>query len=80
MCSEVIYDALAAGQGLITIRDSDDLARQLLRLVADRAESKRLGLNALAVVETNRGALDRLVDGIAEQLPADLSSIVTGPG
>jgi 3-deoxy-D-manno-octulosonic-acid transferase len=71
---EVIYDALAAGQGLITTRDSDELARQLLRLVADRAEATRLGLNALAVVETNRGALDRVVAGIAEQLPAGLPS------
>ncbi|QIB65402.1 lipid IV(A) 3-deoxy-D-manno-octulosonic acid transferase [Kineobactrum salinum] len=77
---EVIYEALAAGQGLITIRDSDELARQLLRLFADRAELTRLGLNAQAVVEANRGALDRVVAGIAEQLPADLGGTVTGPG
>ena len=65
---ETIYGQLEAGEALTRVTDSASLAAELERLFADPDLRRRLGANALAVVEANRGALNRVVEGIVERV------------
>ncbi|MDX1757534.1 MAG: lipid IV(A) 3-deoxy-D-manno-octulosonic acid transferase [Marinobacter sp.] len=61
---ETIYGQLADGEGVFITEDCQQLAARLNSLIGDPALADRAGNNALAVVEANRGALARVVDGI----------------
>lgn len=61
---ETIYNGLRARDGVYITPGSDDLATHLHELIIDREAANRAGANALAVVEANRGALERVVEGI----------------
>ncbi|WP_203143867.1 lipid IV(A) 3-deoxy-D-manno-octulosonic acid transferase [Marinobacter mangrovi] len=63
-----IYERLESGAGLVRVQDSSELADALGRGFADSDYRQQLGTNALAVVDANRGALKRVVDGIVEKL------------
>lgn len=67
-----VYDQLEGGEGVVRIRDDADLAGEICRLLADPQQAAQVGQSALAVVDANRGALDRVVDGILSRLgPAE---------
>ncbi|WP_372965614.1 lipid IV(A) 3-deoxy-D-manno-octulosonic acid transferase [Marinobacter sp.] len=65
---ETIYDRLVADQGVQIVQGGADLARAVSHLMADPEECKAYGKRALAVVNKNRGALDKVVDGIIERV------------
>ncbi len=65
---ETIYNRLNAGHGLYLTPSSDALADCVMALMADPDSAKRAGDNALAVVNANRGALEKVVDGIVERV------------
>ncbi|MBE0485842.1 lipid IV(A) 3-deoxy-D-manno-octulosonic acid transferase [Marinobacter sp.] len=65
---ETIYERLLADQGVQLVEGADDLARDVGRLFADKTECMAYGARALAVVDKNRGALDRVVEGVIERL------------
>lgn len=65
---ETIYSRLDAGAGLYITPSSEELARSVLHLIADRAAAADAGGNALAVVNANRGALEKVVDGILQRI------------
>ncbi|NWO04350.1 MAG: lipid IV(A) 3-deoxy-D-manno-octulosonic acid transferase [Alteromonadaceae bacterium] len=65
---ETVYAHLRAGDGVATVQGSEDLGRTVARLMASREERQALGEQALAVVNKNRGALDKVVEGIIERL------------
>ncbi|MFL6373281.1 MAG: 3-deoxy-D-manno-octulosonic acid transferase [Pyrinomonadaceae bacterium] len=47
---------------------SEDLAAALIKLLSDRAGRQSLGQNALAVMESNRGAVERTIEYLAPLL------------
>ena len=65
---ETVYEHLRAGDGVAMVQDSEELGRTVARLMAAQEERKALGERALAVVNKNRGALDKVVAGIIERL------------
>lgn len=65
---ETIYSRLNAGEGLYITPSSDALATCVMQLIADRMAAEKIGRNALAVVDANRGALEKVVDGIVERV------------
>jgi len=65
---ETIYDRLDSGQGLFITDSAESLARCVVHLFSDRASAQKAGHNALAVVNANRGALEKVVDGIVERV------------
>ena len=65
---ETIYSRLDAGEGLYITPSAESLARIVVHLIADKASAQRAGSNALAVVNANRGALEKVVDGIVERV------------
>ncbi|WP_372927315.1 lipid IV(A) 3-deoxy-D-manno-octulosonic acid transferase [Marinobacter sp.] len=65
---ETIYNRLDAGKGLYITLSSDALASCVSQLVSDKAAADQVGRNALAVVNANRGALEKVVDGIVERV------------
>ncbi len=65
---ETIYNRLDVGEGLYITPSSEALARCVTQLIADKAVAGRVGRNALAVVNANRGALEKVVDGIVERV------------
>ncbi|KAA6184368.1 3-deoxy-D-manno-octulosonic acid transferase [Thiohalocapsa marina] len=52
---------LLARQAAMQVADADALAQALTRLLGDAAERARIGENGRRAVESNRGALDRLI-------------------
>lgn len=69
---ETVYRQLEEGHGLVRVADSAGLGEAVLRLFSDPGEASSLGEAALAVVEANRGALNRVVEGVLERLaPVD---------
>jgi len=52
----------------ITINDSEELAKELVRLLSDNELRARIGESARAMVEENAGATDKIVDCIDEFL------------
>lgn len=65
---ETIYQRLLDDSGVKLVKDSDDLADHIIRLFSDETERQIIGARALAVVERNRGALDKVVDGIVARV------------
>ncbi|MDX1552043.1 MAG: lipid IV(A) 3-deoxy-D-manno-octulosonic acid transferase [Marinobacter sp.] len=65
---ETIYNRLEAGAGLYITPSSEALAQCVLQLIADKPAAENAGRNALAVVNANRGALEKVVDGIVERI------------
>lgn len=65
---ETIYNRLDAGKGLYITPSSDALASCVSQLVSDKVAADQVGRNALAVVNANRGALEKVVDGIVERV------------
>ncbi|MFL1466400.1 lipid IV(A) 3-deoxy-D-manno-octulosonic acid transferase [Marinobacter sp. DUT-3] len=65
---ETIYNRLNAGHGLYLTPSTDALADCVMALLADPDSAKRTGDSALAVVNANRGALEKVVDGIVERV------------
>jgi len=65
---ETIYQHLLAGQGVQLVMNAAMLGQAVSQLMSDKASCKAYGARALAVVNKNRGALDRVVDGIVERL------------
>ncbi|WP_323751856.1 lipid IV(A) 3-deoxy-D-manno-octulosonic acid transferase [Marinobacter sp.] len=65
---ETIYERLVADEGVQIVDGSDDLATAIIHLMTDSVECKAYGERALAVVNNNRGALDKVVEGIIERV------------
>jgi len=65
---ETIYQRLLDDQGVQLVEDADALARAISSLMNDPKDLKAYGERALAVVNKNRGALDKVVEGITERL------------
>ncbi|MDO3723219.1 lipid IV(A) 3-deoxy-D-manno-octulosonic acid transferase [Marinobacter sp. chi1] len=65
---ETIYQRLQEDQGVTMVSGASELAQHLVDLVGDPEARRASGERALAVVEKNRGALDRVVSGIIERL------------
>jgi 3-deoxy-D-manno-octulosonic-acid transferase len=65
---ETIYNQLSTGQGCFRTPSAQALAECVTELFEDREAASRSGQNALAVVNANRGALERVVDGIVERV------------
>jgi 3-deoxy-D-manno-octulosonic-acid transferase len=65
---ETIYNQLDAGKGFFQTPTSDLLAVRVIALFDEPEQAARVGQNALAVVNANRGALERVVDGIVERV------------
>lgn len=65
---ETIYDRLDAGEALYITDSAESLAQCVVHLFSDKASSQLAGRNALAVVNANRGALEKVVDGIVERV------------
>ncbi|HYV85549.1 MAG TPA: glycosyltransferase N-terminal domain-containing protein [Patescibacteria group bacterium] len=61
-------DALLRAGGGFMVDDGRALAGQVTRLAADPAARRQAGERALAVVESNRGALERTLDLVAGQI------------
>ncbi|MGC8120885.1 lipid IV(A) 3-deoxy-D-manno-octulosonic acid transferase [Marinobacter sp. VGCF2001] len=65
---ETIYEHLLADNGVQVVEGADALARCLVNLMANDKERRAYGERGLRVVEKNRGALDKVVEGIIERL------------
>ncbi|WP_417568368.1 lipid IV(A) 3-deoxy-D-manno-octulosonic acid transferase [Marinobacter sp.] len=65
---ETIYQRLLDDKGVKLVADSDDLAAHVSLLFSDELEREAIGRRALDVVNKNRGALDKVVDGIIERV------------
>lgn len=65
---ETIYQRLLDDNGVKLVDNADELAAHLIALISNEHERKSIGARALAVVNKNRGALDRVVDGIVERV------------
>jgi 3-deoxy-D-manno-octulosonic-acid transferase len=63
-----IADAFLAEQALVQVADEEGLFVALDRLLSDEARRHILGERGRALVETNRGALRRTVEALAELL------------
>lgn len=69
---ESVYQQLENGQGLVRVVSENDLAIQVTRLLEAPEQAETIGRAGLAVVDANRGALDRVVSGILDRLgPAE---------
>ncbi len=67
---EEVAEVLRRADALVEVVDGRALAAALAKLFADPAERRRLGEAGRAVVASNRGALERTLDGLARLLPA----------
>ncbi|MEA1082536.1 lipid IV(A) 3-deoxy-D-manno-octulosonic acid transferase [Marinobacter qingdaonensis] len=65
---ETIYQRLVDDSGVKLVGNADELAADVSRLIGDDGERRAIGDRALAVVNKNRGALERVVDGIIDRL------------
>lgn len=65
---ETIYQRLLDDRGVTMVSDAGELYRHLAVLFGDAVERQASGKRALSVVNKNRGALDRVVDGIIERV------------
>jgi len=65
---ETIYNQLDAGRGFFMTPSAQALAASVIHLFNEPEEACRVGQSALAVVNANRGALERVVDGIVERV------------
>lgn len=65
---ETIYQRLLDDSGVKLVANAEELATHIASLVSDSDERTAIGDRALAVVNKNRGALDRVVDGIFDRI------------
>ncbi|WP_341581356.1 lipid IV(A) 3-deoxy-D-manno-octulosonic acid transferase [Marinobacter metalliresistant] len=65
---ETIYQRLLDDKGVKLVADADELAAHVSLLFGDDEERQAIGRRALEVVNKNRGALDKVVDGIIERV------------
>ena len=65
---ESIYQRLLEHSGVKIVDSAQQLARYLAQLLDDPKMLHESGQRALAVVESNRGALDRVVAGISQRV------------
>ncbi|KGE78673.1 lipid IV(A) 3-deoxy-D-manno-octulosonic acid transferase [Halomonas salina] len=63
-----VAEALRERQALVEVTDAATLAEALVRLLGDAAERERLAAAGRAVVEANRGALARTLEGLERLL------------
>lgn len=68
---EAIVRAFLAADGAQQVQDAIELEKTIDHLLLDAECRKRLGLNAIKVVQENRGAIDRTVDMILSRLDAE---------
>jgi 3-deoxy-D-manno-octulosonic-acid transferase len=61
-----IADQFRREQAMVQVQDEEELADALAELLADEARRRELGEHARALVDRNRGALQRTVDALAE--------------
>nr|WP_158044625.1 3-deoxy-D-manno-octulosonic acid transferase [Skermanella pratensis] len=61
---------LQAGQAAVAIRDGEELAREVGRLLTDDADRSRLAKAAGAVADRNRRVVDAVLDALAPTLAA----------
>lgn len=64
-----IAEALRVASALNEVSDAATLGTALIALVEDSAERHRLALAGRAVIDANRGALARTLDGLTQLLP-----------
>ena len=67
---EKIASELEKAQGLIRVVDQDSIVDAITRLLTDKHHYDQTGHNAKQFVERNRGALERQLALISQQLPA----------
>jgi 3-deoxy-D-manno-octulosonic-acid transferase len=60
-----IAEAFRGENALVQVGSGDELAEAVLELLADDARRAALGARALALVERNRGSVERTVDALA---------------
>jgi 3-deoxy-D-manno-octulosonic-acid transferase len=60
-----IAEEFRAGQALVQVTSAEALGRELAGLLGDAARREELGARARALVERNRGAVERTVDALA---------------
>jgi 3-deoxy-D-manno-octulosonic-acid transferase len=60
-----IAEEFRAGQALVQVASAEALGRELTGLLGDAARREELGARARALVERNRGAVERTVDALA---------------
>ncbi len=65
---ETIYEHLLTDGAVQVIDGAKALATALSKLMTDKEECRAYGVRALSVVQKNRGALDKVVEGIIERL------------
>ncbi|MBW4936465.1 lipid IV(A) 3-deoxy-D-manno-octulosonic acid transferase [Marinobacter sp. F4206] len=65
---ETIYQRLLDDDGVKLVASAEELAAHIITLIGDARERKAIGNRALAVVNKNRGALEKVVDGIIERV------------
>ncbi|WP_018405086.1 lipid IV(A) 3-deoxy-D-manno-octulosonic acid transferase [Marinobacter gelidimuriae] len=65
---ETIYERLESDRGAQRVQGSQELAQAVSHLMSNSTERLAFGQRALAVVNKNRGALDKVVEGIIERL------------
>ncbi|NWN92690.1 3-deoxy-D-manno-octulosonic acid transferase [Marinobacter adhaerens] len=65
---ETIYQSLRDDRGVTIVSNEDELASRLRELFDDPDERETSGQQALAVVNKNKGALDKVIDGIMERV------------
>ena len=68
---KAISEALVRGGGAIQVADPADLERQIESLLNQPERRRELGENAVQVIRQNLGAIEKTVEMILQQLPAD---------
>ena len=63
-----LANLLRNADGAIQVRDENDLYVHTARLLANPAEAATLGQRALQALDSNRGALQRTCEALAEML------------
>jgi 3-deoxy-D-manno-octulosonic-acid transferase len=59
-----VSEKLLTAKGMIKVADGDELAANLLQLLGDKSLRTRMGINALHVVDENKGSLQKQLDVI----------------
>ncbi|MEO1204639.1 MAG: glycosyltransferase, partial [Pseudomonadota bacterium] len=71
--AQEIADRFIAEEACLIVRDADELEHSVARLLADHQLADAQALNARALVQKNRGALERLLE-LVRPLMAKLES------
>jgi len=60
-----VFEFLEAEGGVIRVDGGAELGQAVVTVLEDADTRQRMGEGASAVVDANRGAVERLVDGVA---------------